>query len=38
MFDFLVGMAFVLMVIGPAILATMQRSRSQDQQADAQNE
>ena len=38
MFDFLVGMVFVLMVIGPAILATVQRSRSHDQEADAQNQ
>jgi hypothetical protein len=30
MFDFLIGLAFVLMVIGPVILATVQRSRSQD--------
>lgn len=30
MFDFLVGLAFVLMVVGPAILASVQRARSRD--------
>ncbi len=30
MFDFLLGLIFVLMVLGPAILATIQRSHSQD--------
>ena len=30
MYDFLLGAAFVLMVIGPAIMATIQRDRSQD--------
>jgi hypothetical protein len=29
-FDFLIGLAFVVMIIGPAILATVQRSRSHD--------
>ena len=30
MFDFLIGLAFVVMVIGPAILASMQRAKSHD--------
>ncbi len=30
MFDFLIGLAFVVMLIGPAILASMQRSKSHD--------
>jgi len=30
MYDFLIGAAFVLMVIGPAILATFQRAKSRD--------
>jgi len=29
-FDFLIGLAFVLMVVGPAILATIQKARSHD--------
>jgi hypothetical protein len=33
MFDFLLGLAFVLMVVGPAIMATIQRSRSQDHES-----
>jgi hypothetical protein len=28
LFDFLIGLAFVAMVIGPAILASIQRSKS----------
>jgi hypothetical protein len=28
--DFLIGLAFVLMVIGPALLATFQKRRSRD--------
>jgi hypothetical protein len=28
--DFLVGLAFVLMIVGPAVLATVQRSRRGD--------
>jgi len=31
MFDFLLGMAFVVMVVGPAILATIWRAKSPDQ-------
>ena len=30
MFDFLIGLAFVVMVIGPAILASIQRSKPHD--------
>lgn len=30
MFDFLIGLAFVVMVVGPAILASIQRSKSHD--------
>jgi hypothetical protein len=30
MIDFLVGLVFVLMVVGPAIVATVQRSGTQD--------
>jgi hypothetical protein len=30
MFDFLIGLAFVVMVIGPAILASIQKQRSHD--------
>lgn len=30
MFDFLLGAVFVLMIIGPAILATIQRAKSHD--------
>jgi hypothetical protein len=33
MFDFLIGLAFVLMVVGPPILATIQRTRSRDHEA-----
>ena len=29
-FDFLIGLAFVVMVIGPAILASIQRSKPHD--------
>jgi hypothetical protein len=32
MFDFLLGLAFVFMVVGPAIMATIQRARSQDRE------
>ena len=28
--DFLIGLAFVLMVVGPALLATFQKHRSHD--------
>lgn len=28
MFDFLIGAAFVLMIVGPAVLATIQKARS----------
>ncbi len=28
--DFLIGLAFVLMVVGPALLATFQKRRSKD--------
>jgi hypothetical protein len=30
MIDFLIGAAFVVMVIGPAVLATIQRVKSHD--------
>jgi hypothetical protein len=30
LFDFLIGLAFVVMVVGPAILASMQRAKSHD--------
>ena len=30
MIDFLIGLAFVVMVVGPAILASIQRSKSHD--------
>jgi hypothetical protein len=30
MFGFLIGLAFVAMVVGPAILASIQRARSHD--------
>jgi len=30
MSDFLIGLAFVLMVVGPAIVATMQRAGNHD--------
>jgi len=33
MFDFLTGLAFVLMVVGPAVLASVQRARSRDHEA-----
>jgi hypothetical protein len=36
-FDFLIGLAFVAMVIGPAILASIQRSKSHDGASDAGN-
>jgi hypothetical protein len=29
-FDFLIGLAFVVMVVGPAILASMQRAKTHD--------
>jgi hypothetical protein len=32
MLDFLLGLAFVLMIIGPAILASAMRSKSRDQE------
>jgi hypothetical protein len=30
MFDFLIGLAFVLMVVGPAIVASVQRADTHD--------
>ena len=30
MFDFLIGLAFVLMVVGPPVLATIERARYLD--------
>lgn len=30
MIDFLIGAAFVMMVVGPAIMASIQHSKSQD--------
>jgi len=30
MFDFLIGLAFVVMVVGPAVVAAIQKARSQD--------
>lgn len=30
MLDFLLGLVFVVMVIGPAVVATVQKSRSHD--------
>ena len=30
MYDFLIGAAFVLMVVGPAIVATLQRAKPRD--------
>lgn len=33
MFDFLLGLAFVLMVVGPAIMASIQRAKSPDQES-----
>ena len=33
MFDFLVGLAFVLMVLGPAIVASIQRTKAHDREA-----
>jgi hypothetical protein len=30
MFDFLIGLAFVVIVVGPPILATIQRARHSD--------
>jgi hypothetical protein len=30
MFDFLIGLAFVVIVIGPPVLATIQRARYPD--------
>ena len=32
MLDFLLGLAFVLMVVGPAVVATVQKSRSGDRE------
>ena len=32
MFDFLLGAAFVLMVVAPAILASVQRFRTRDRE------
>jgi hypothetical protein len=33
MLDFLLGLAFVVMVVGPAIMATIQRAKSQDHES-----
>jgi hypothetical protein len=33
MYDFLLGLAFVLMVLGPPILATIQRTRPEDHES-----
>ena len=33
MLDFMIGLAFVVMVVGPAIVATAQKSKSNDQES-----
>jgi hypothetical protein len=30
-YDFLIGLAFVVMVVGPAIVASIQKAKSRDQ-------
>ena len=36
MYDFLIALAFVLMVVGPAIVATRQAVKSHDPDSDAE--